>query len=231
MLELELLLILLISAAGMCALMALQMKWYGIHPWKSVAVTIALLLTGLFGSEMWYYVENLHFGGRSFYGAVFFSPLVFWPISKMLQLRYGDVMDFVAPAGCLTLALVKLQCFRDGCCEGKAIGIDENHIYILFPSQLVEMLVFLVISILLFTMSYKQRFRKQIFLWFLVLYGGSRFVLDFFRSHTGSYALGLSAGSFWSLIAFLIGGGILLYLHRGQVKKWIDTKRNSKTLS
>ncbi len=230
MIKPELLLILLIGAVSMCVLIAWQMKWYSIRPWKSVAVTIALILSGLFGSEVWYFVENLHFGGRSFYGAVFLSPLVFYPIAKLLRIPYGETMDFVAPAGCLTLALVKIQCLRDGCCEGIVLGVDENLLCILFPSQIVEMIAFLLISVTLFVMAHNPKNRKQIFLWFLVLYGSARFVLDFFRSHTGIYALGLSAGSFWSLIAFLIGGGTLLYIHRRSVKKWIYSKRGRTTL-
>jgi prolipoprotein diacylglyceryltransferase len=207
------------------------MKWYCIHPWKSVAITILLVLTGAVGSQVWYFVENLRFGGRSFYGAVFLSPLVFYPVSKLLRIPYGKTMDFVAPAGCFTLALVKIQCLHDRCCEGIVLGVNEDLLYVLFPSQIVEMIAFLLISVILFVMAYNPKNRKQIFLWFLVFYGGSRFILDFFRSHTGSYALGLSAGSFWSLLAFLIGGGMLLYVNRDRVKMWIDAKRNRSAQS
>ena len=201
----ELLIILIIGMILMCVFIAVQMGWYGIKRWKSIIVAASLVLVGIFGSQIWYFVENGNFGGRSFYGVIFLAPIVFFAVSKIMQTPYGHTMDLVAPSGCLVLALVKIQCLRDGCCNGYVMYIDENRFYVRFPSQLVEMVVFLIISAILFCMARKVKFRGKIFPWFLVLYGGSRFFLDFLRDTTPSYLFGLSAGSFWSMIAFGIG--------------------------
>lgn len=206
----ELMVVLLLGTCLMCGVISVQMKWYGIAWWKSIFIAAALVLTGLYGSRLWYYIENGSFTGRSFYGAVFLSPLVFWLVSKMLRIPYGYTLDFVAPGGCLTLALVKIQCLNDGCCAGMPLYVDENHIYVKFPSQIVEMVSFLIIAAVLLWLSSKKEKRGILFAWFMALYGATRFVLDFFRGGTEPFALGLTAGSFWSLVALLIGCVVLL---------------------
>lgn len=203
----ELLVVLLIGLILMCAPIAVQMKIYQIPVWKSIIVSTVLVLIGIYGSQLWYFVENFSFRGRSLYGAIFLAPIVYLPISAVLRIPYGKMMDFVAPAGCLTLAMVKIQCLRDGCCKGIVLYMTENHEYVRFPSQIVEMAAFLALSVILFLMSFSKRFRSTIFWWFWVLYGASRFVLNFFRGRAEPYLLNLSAGSFWSLIACI--GGIL----------------------
>lgn len=208
----ELLIILLLGTALMCIPISIQMKWYSVKRWKSIPVSVILVLTGVVGSYLWYFIENFAFGGRSFFGAVFFAPLVFLPVAKCLQIPYGYMMDFVAPAGCLTLALVKIQCLRDGCCQGMVLHVNEDNLYVRFPSQIVEMIVFLILSAILMHISADPNKRKTVFPWFLILYGATRFGLDFLRDSSTSYALGLSAGSFWSLWAFGIGLVALLVL-------------------
>lgn len=206
----ELIVVLLIGTTLMTAIISLQMKWYGITRWKSIIVSVFLVLTGLIGSRIWYFVENLTFRGRSFYGAVFLAPIVFFPLAIACRVPYGSMLDFCAPAGCLTLAMVKVQCLRDGCCDGVALYLDKNYNYVKFPSQLVEMGAFLIIGFLLLMLSHSLKYRKKIFLWFLVLYGSTRFFLDFLRDGREPYILGLSAGSFWSLMAFITGAIMLI---------------------
>ena len=216
----ELMLMLVIGLVLMCVPIGVQMKWYRIPVWKSIVISVVLVLSGLFFSRVWYFVENGYFRGRSFYGVIFFAPLVYLPVSRILRIPYGQTMDFVAPAGCLTLALVKLQCMRDGCCSGIVLYQKPNYDYVTFPSQIVEMVAFLVIAGILMILGSKSRNQGKIFPFFLLLYGGSRFVLDFFREISAPYALGLSAGSFWSLIAMIAGG-----LWIAAVQKWKDKEK------
>lgn len=211
----ELMVTLFIGAVLMCVLLSYQMKWYGLAIWKSIVISIALVITGLIGSRIWYYVENGTFRGRSFYGAIFLAPVVFFSVSKIIKIQYGHSLDFCATAGCLALSLVKIQCLRDGCCDGMVLYLDANYNYVKFPSQIVEMIAFLVIGTILFLVSSKEKNRGKIFPLFLCLYGASRFVLNFFRDGIEPYALGLSAGSFWSLISFVAG---CLILTRGKCK-------------
>lgn len=217
----QLIVVLCLGVLLLCALMAYQTKWYGISPWKSVPIACALVATGVIGSEIWFCVENGFWGGRSLYGAIVFSPIVFLFVAKILRIKYAEILDFVAPGGCLVLALVKIQCLRDHCCEGMVLYIDENHMYVRFPSQIVEMATFLIISALLFYMSSKSKYRGKIFPWFLVIYGVARFCLDFLRETIPSYLFGLSAGAFWSLCSFVVGLVIL-------IAGWAKEKRSEE---
>lgn len=212
MISFDLFLILLLCVALMYFMMSMQAKWYEIKKWKTILIAGALAITGVIGSEIWFFVENGNWGGRSFYGAIVFSPLVFWPVSKLLKIKYAEALDFVAPSGCLALALIKIQCLRDNCCVGKELYQNENFIFVRFPSQIVEMIAFLVISAILFYMASKPKFRGKIFPWFLVTYGFARFFLDFLRETVPSYFFGLSAGSFWSLCSFAIGITVLILM-------------------
>lgn len=219
MITFELLFILTMGTTLMCALIMLQMKWYSIQVWKAFPFALALVFTGVMASKIWFFIENWSWGGRSLYGAIAFSPLVFLLVAKLLRIKYLEALDFVAPGGCLTLALVKIQCLMDHCCEGMVLYIDENRIFVKFPSQTVEMVVFLILSVILVYMSYKQNFRNKIFPWFLFLYGITRFVLNSFRAELEIYALGMSAGHFWSLIALIIGAVWLILIAKKKEQK------------
>lgn len=214
-----LLVVLVIGVILMSLLIMLQMRQYDVALWKSVPIAVFLVLAGVVGSYIWYFVENLSFGGRSFYGAVVLSPIIFLPVSRLLRLSYSDTMDFIAPAGCVTLAMVKIDCLLNRCCQGKILYVNQDDIFVRFPSQIVEMVVFLIISAILMCMVSRKKYRGTIYPWFLVLYGASRFVLDFFRDIKVPYALGLSAGSFWSLCSIIVGLILLLivrYRHKHQ---------------
>lgn len=214
----ELFFLLLAGTVLMCLPMAWQLKRAKQPIWKAAVLSAALVLTGYYGSQLWFFVENGEFGGRSFYGAVFLSPVIFWILGKLLRIPYPDAMDTVAPAGCLTLALVKLQCLRDNCCQGKILYVDEQYMHVRFPSQLAEMAAFGIIAVILFVVATNRKSRGTVFCWFMILYGASRFVLDFYREIETPWLLGLSAGSFWSACAFLIGVVSLIVVLRVQKK-------------
>lgn len=218
----ELFVILLAGTALMCLPMAWQLKKVGQPLWKAAILAVALVLTGYYGSELWFFVENGEFGGRSFYGAVLFSPVVFFAVGRLLKIPYADAMDTVAPAGCLTLALVKLQCLRDNCCIGKELYVDARYMVVRFPSQQVEMAAFGIIALILLAISASRKNRGTVFCWFMILYGAARFVLDFYRDIKAPFLFGLSAGSFWSACAFLLGIGSLIAvcLLRNKEKKY-----------
>lgn len=208
--SLGLLIVLAFGVLLMCIPIGLQMKWYRILWWKSILISVTLALIGVVGSYLWFYVENGYFWGRSLFGSIFFAPLAYYPIAKIIKIPYHYSLDFCAPAGALTLAAIKLQCLRDGCCQGMILGIDQNYFYVRFPSQIVESVAFALVGIVLLVLSKKPKYRGKIFPWFLILYGSTRFVLDFFRDISASYALGLSSGSFWSLCAIIVG---VMWLH------------------
>ena len=86
-------------------------KAYDINPlWKILITAVALLGTGVLGAFSMFWIESGRWGGRSFYGAVFLVPVLMFPVSKVLKIRYGDMMDICAPAGCIMSAILKVKC-------------------------------------------------------------------------------------------------------------------------
>lgn len=196
----------------MCIMISVQIKWYGLKKWYAIPIAIGIAISGIFGSQIWFFVESGEWGGRSLYGAVVFAPLVFLPIAKILKEKYSYLMDFVSPGGCFTLAMVKLDCYKNYCCIGRVLYRTEDDVFVRFPSQIVEMVAFLIISAILLAMAHNPKFRGKIYPWSLVIYGATRFFLDFMRDARPSYPLGLTAGSFWSLCSCIIGAIVLIII-------------------
>ena len=181
----------------------IQTIWYKTEIWKSIVVSVLLTVTGTIGTYIWFFVENLHFGGRSFYGAVFIVPIVFIVISKFLHISYGYLMDLCAPAECIMLAVMKAKCLVDGCCTGRFLGFFLNGEPVIFPSQIAELISALVLCVVLMILAYKSKFRGALYPWYMVLYGITRFILNFFRDvwENGT----IPYGTIWSIISLIIG--------------------------
>ncbi len=205
MIPMRLAIMLLGCTVLMGLIMAVQMKWYSIPRWKSAILASVLIVTGLVGAMLLFYIENGEFGGRSLYGSIFLTPLVFLPASYLVKIKYTDVLDLCAPSICLTLSVIKVLCLVDGCCSGVVVYVNSQGENVQFPSAVVESIVFFSLMVVLLLLSKRLKYRGQIFPAFLVIYGIPRFGLSFLRLEHGAFALGLPAGAFWSVWAVLIG--------------------------
>lgn len=205
MFPISLLIMLVIGTGVMFVPIFVQSRWRGIKFWKSVIITLMLAITGVIGIYLWFFVENLEFGGRSFYGAVFLVPIICIFFSRILNIPYGALTDISAPAGCAMLAVMKIKCLMDDCCNGIKLYSNADGIAVYFPSQIVELINAAIIFVILMLISYKSKNRGKVYAWFLILYGATRFVLNFFRMSARPYVWIIPAGHFWSLFAIAIG--------------------------
>ena len=198
--------ILFIGTWLMMVPMFFQAKKYDIAKWQIIPLAFALTVVGTFGTYIWFLIENLHWGGRSFYGAVFIVPLIFLILPLIIKIPYGQIMDLCAPAECIMLSLMKVQCLIGGCCKGRVMYMPVLGELVRFPSQVVELVAACVIAIILLIMSHRASFKEKVYPWYLILYGVSRFVLNFFRAEWENYDGGLPPyGTIWSVIAVIIG--------------------------
>lgn len=210
---------LLIGTIAMLIPILIQAKWHKIRFWKSAVLAVVLTITGTLGTKIWFAIENGRFGGQSFFGAVFVVPVVFWAFAKVLKLSFGRLLDLCAPAECVMLIIMKFACLLDNCCGGKDLFTTAKGVVIVFPSQVVEMINALILAVLLTVMAKREKNRGTIYAWYMVLYGGTRFVLDFFRANHSPVLLGLSYGCFWALCSLIIGGVILVHYYYLKKKK------------
>ena len=119
----------------------------------------------------------------------------------LVKVSYSTLMDLCAPSESLMLAFMKTDCFISDCCIGKylpKLGFQ-------FPSQLVELVITLFIMIALMKIEKNKKNQGTIYAWYLILYGATRFVLNWFRYGVKPFVWILPAGNFWSVIAVIIG--------------------------
>ena len=79
-------------------------------------------------------------GGYSLFGVFFFTPLFLFLISRIMKMKYLDLMDLLIPGILLELAFHRIDCTCAGCCYGIEVGWDisngiQDH---LFPVQPLE---------------------------------------------------------------------------------------------
>lgn len=188
----------------------LMMRHDGISAIKGVMATILLTIAGVSGIYLMFWIENGYFGGLSFFGAVFMVPIFFVPISYVLRIPYGRLTDICTVGGCVMLALMKVHCYRSGCCNGRMLGSFR------FPSHWVELVTSLLIGVVLIVLFYQSPQRRgTLYGWYLLLYGSTRFALNFLRQEWESPQR-IPMGTIWSVVAVICG---ILWIRFGIRKK------------
>ena len=163
-------------------------------------LTVWLTITGVAGTMILAFIEMGEFGGTSFFGAVLLVPILILP-AQLMKITYKDILNLCAPAECAMLVVMRFDCLDKGCCFGRylpKLGFQ-------FPSQIVEMFVAVTVMALLIRMHKKDQ-QRQLYPWYMILYGVFRFLINGFRyGGTDSWLLGLSQGHFWSLVSVVVG--------------------------
>lgn len=198
--------IIMLGTAAMFLLMLLRRKKYPqLGIWKMALISVLLTFSGVAGALLMHYIESGSFRGTSFFGAILFVPIIMIP-AVLLKINYSTLMDLCAPAESLMLAFMKFDCMLRGCCIGKylpSLGFQ-------FPSQIIEMIVTLIITAILVKIENRPDSHGMIYGWYLIIYGATRFVLNWFRYGIKPFVWILPAGNFWSLVAIAIGTRWLL---------------------
>ena len=107
----------------------------------------------------------------------------------------------------------KLNCYISGCCGGRNIGYSIEGVPYYFPSQIIEMIVTgIIIGGLL--VSEKKYNRETLYPVGMVLYGGTRFVLNIFREEWVTTDMIMPFGNIWSLVAIAVGTLWLVWIRK-----------------
>lgn len=200
-----LILFLILGTVTMTVLAFLNNKIYHFTVLKILLLMPILVISGVLGAMLMYFIETGMWGGISYYGAVFFIPIGILIFSLISKTGYSQLLDFVSPCVCLMLAVLKIHCLVSGCCGG--IKLFENAVgeCVYFPSQIVECLLSLVIMTVLLIFDKKNICSGYHYPLYMVIYGIARFGINFLRLEKEPFVWILSAGHFWSLISIFIG--------------------------
>lgn len=200
--------------------------------------TLGVLLGGRFGYVFFYkpleYLENpgeiirVWDGGMSFHGGVIGVSLALFLLARKHKLDWLRIHDYVACTVPIGLFFGRLANFVNGELWGRPGDVPwamtfpladgrERH-----PSQLYEAglegIVLFAVLWLLFWKTEARHHPGKLVGTFLIGYGLSRFIIEFFRepdAHLGLLWLGMSMGQ-WLTVPMILGGAWLVATAKGR---------------
>lgn len=183
-------------------------KRFGFDFSKSVLYVVGTVVMGylLLWATSWV------FGGGKMNGLNFVRIVTFLPVPVFLLTRifgdsFGDVADFLAPLIAVFHGVTHLGCIFTGCCHGypSSWGLYSNEVgAVCFPLQPIEAVSSLLVAVVLLVMMKCDFQRGRLYGWYLVLFGATRFVWEFFRDNE-KILFGISELAFHALAALVVG--------------------------
>lgn len=178
--------------------------------------------------------------GGVFYGGFLAAVLTAYFLVRRYKLPWWRTADAFAPGIALGQAIGRQGCFAAGCCWGKpttlpwgvrfselghqvtGVPIDTH----LHPTQLYESFAAFIFFALLIWLHRRKTFDGQVLLTYGVLYGTTRFIIEFFRGDPRGDILGLTSLTHLStsqLISLFVGLTCLVVL----VVRWRRASHDS----
>lgn len=165
-----------------------------------------------------------------------FMPIMWIPAALLSKTKYRTLMDFSAPSAGISNLLAHIGCIFAGCCNGYPIEIYPSWmqwmgIYnnpqqrYLFPIQLVEVAIMLVILIMVVGWAKSKKFKTngRTYPVYLILFAVTRFFCEFLRDNP-KIVWRLSEFSFWCIGWVIVG---IVWL---KVLDVIDKKKAAATI-
>ena len=145
--------------------------------------------------------------GFNFARILIFAPIYFVLLAFVFKVPLWKLADFFSPVGAIVAGVSHLGCIFSGCCHGypSAWGIYSNVAgTVCFPIQPIESITNISIGILLLFMAKRGIQKKRLYIWFMILFGATRFIWEFFRDNDKIW-LGLSDLALHALASAVVG--------------------------
>lgn len=193
-------------------------------------IALWLMIGGLVGARVAYVMANwpdyadapwriVRFdqGGLVYYGGFIGGTLAAIGFAIRRRRPLWQVGDYAIGAVPLGHAIGRIGCFINQCCYGAettcrlqvTVGGVPRH-----PVQLYESLATAIIYVVLLRFSPRQRRDGETLALYLLLYPTARFFLEFLRGDARLHFLGLTVAQAVSVVLWLIGAGLWLFLPR-----------------
>src|SRR5262245_42117615 len=218
-------------------------KARGLDSTKVMDLGIYIIISALVGAKLLLLVTdfqtfksnpaelfNLLREGGVFYGGLIVAVLVALWYIRRVGLPLWTTCDVFAPGIALGHVIGRLGCFFAGCCFGRPTNVPWAITFTnpfaaanvgtplnvpLHPTQLYEAGAELLILIFLLVTEKKGRdFAGRTFWLYMLLYGVSRFIIEFYRGDERGAVGIFSTSQFISLLLVPLAIGMLLYLSR-----------------
>ena len=170
-----------------------------------------------------FYLVTGVFGGQNVIRTFIFLPLIIIAYSKLLRLNTRHLLDMLAPCIPMAQVLGKIGCQYVGCCQSW-LRVDWGIINPitnerLFPIQLIEGIVALLVVIIVIVYMRKKNYQANGLAMPLsmLLFGGSRFFLEFLRDNEKVIG-NISELALWC-VAMVIVSIIWIAIYKSKEKK------------
>ncbi|NVK21917.1 MAG: prolipoprotein diacylglyceryl transferase [Kangiellaceae bacterium] len=188
-----------------------------------------------YGMEWWkqdfWYLFKINEGGMSFHGGLLGVIVGVMYFARRSKKNFFEVADFITPLAPLGLLFGRIGNFINGELWGReaspdfffAMRFPDDRLGLLrHPSQLYEALFEgLILFIILWLYSAKQRPRRAVSGLFLLGYGAFRFAIEFFREpdeHLGKVISWLTMGQVLCVPMILLGAYLLYTAYNSKQK-------------
>lgn len=189
-------------------------KYYGVDKTKAVLLVLIVYPTVVLWMFIQFWIETGTFGGNNIVRCFVYMPLFAFPAAKLLELKWKQACDLLAPAPCVVHAVSHWGCVFSGCCHGypSSWGLYNVDIgYVCFPSQPLEALTALGIVYYLVWRAKKNNYKVDGLAMpsMLMMFGFTRFLWEFFRDNEKLW-MGCSSLAFHALFMGVIG--LIMYI-------------------
>jgi phosphatidylglycerol:prolipoprotein diacylglycerol transferase len=213
----------------------------GIDGTKIMDLGIYLIIAALVGAKAMliaidfrYFVSqpreilSLVRAGGVFYGGLIAALIVAIWLVRRYDLRLWTTADLFAPGIALGHVIGRFGCLLAGCCYGRPTSVPWAITFTnpaaaanvgtplgvpLHPTQLYDAgAELLILIVLLLTERRGRPFSGRTFWLYVLLYGISRFIIEFYRGDDRGVILGVSTSQFVSLIAVPVAIAMLIRL-------------------
>ena len=136
-------------------------------------------------------------------------PFIGLPFAKLYKIDYHKCIEFLAPIPCIIHGVAHFGCVFEGCCYGYPSNpgiwnpaLQEYR----FPIQFIEAGVAIIIAILVIMRLHKFGYdgTSKSYAFMLMLFGSTRFILEFFRDNTKEF-WGISNLALHALLMLALG--------------------------
>ncbi len=216
----------------------------GLDPTTMLDLGIYIIISALVGAKLLLFVVEFdHYksnlgellslarSGGVFYGGLILAVVVAFYYIWRKALPFWQTCDVFAPGIALGQTIGRLGCFAAGCCYGRPTSVPWAVTFTnpeaaanvgtplgvaLHPTQLYESGADLVILVLLLLTERRGRpFAGRTFWLYMLLYGASRFVVEFYRGDPRGVVFGvLSTSQFIALLIVPVAIFMLYWLGR-----------------
>jgi len=224
-------------------LAVMRSKRFGIEPSRIMDLGIAVIIAALLGAKAMLLVVDfrkftsdprelltlLRSGGVFYGGLLVAVPVAIWYVRRH-GLPTWTVGDLAAPGIALAHAVGRVGCLMAGCCFGRpstlpwavtfesAYAADNVGVPLglpLHPTQIYEAVAELLIFF--FLLAFERRARAypgRTFWTYVLLYGITRFAIEFFRGDSRGMVGPLSTSQFVSVLTAPLAVAMLIWLSR-----------------